>query len=270
MSIKDGTFLNYNKDINLHKFFSRYLSMNINKNIFSYTNDYKILYKMYKQIKKNKMIVFHDEKYLQNKAEKQINDIMVFLDSSQINIRGKNENLVDIGCGNGLLTHKFSKLYNFNHHTYCVETLNYLDKSVTNTIKFSITDGNKINLNDNFADITICFLAIHHFSSMDSMINEIVRIAKPKSYLLIYEHDCISSKLNFILDLYHVINSLVLKPNLYKNYKKHYSNFINTYYSNYTSKEQLINQLSKNFTLLKTKEIYAGFVNNYYALFQKK
>jgi len=270
MSIKDGTFLNYNKDINLHKFFSRYLSMNINKNIFSYTNDYKILYKMYKQIKKNKMIVFHDEKYLQNKAEKQINDIMVFLDSSQINIRGKNENLVDIGCGNGLLTHKFSKLYNFNHHTYCVETLNYLDKSVTNTIKFSITDGNKINLNDNFADFTICFLAIHHFSSMDSMINEIVRIAKPKSYLLIYEHDCISSKLNFILDLYHVINALVLKPNLYKNYKKHYSNFINDYYSNYTSKEQLINQLSKNFTLLKTKEIYAGFVNNYYALFQKK
>ena len=54
MSIKDGTFLNYNKDIDLHKFFSRYLGININKNIFSYKNDYKILYKMYKQIKKIK------------------------------------------------------------------------------------------------------------------------------------------------------------------------------------------------------------------------
>ena len=31
-------------------------------------------------------------------------------------------------------------------------------------------------------------------------------------------NDCISSRLNFILDLYHVINGLVLKPNLYKDY----------------------------------------------------
>jgi ubiquinone/menaquinone biosynthesis C-methylase UbiE len=270
MSIKDGVFLYNNKNINLHNFFSRYLGININKNIFSYTNDYKILYKIYKQIKKNKMIVFHDEKFLQNKAEKQINEIMIFLDSFLINTKEENKILVDIGCGNGLLTHKFSKLYNFNHHTYCVETLNYLDKSVSNTIKFSITDGNKINLDNNFADLTICFLAIHHFSSIESMINEIIRISKPNSYLLIYEHDCISSKINFVLDLYHIINGLLLKPNLNKNYKKHYSNFISTYYSNYTSKEQLINKLSKDFILLKTKEIYKGFVNNYYALFQKK
>ena len=142
MSIKDGTFLYYNKNINLHNFFSRYLLININKNIFSYKNDYKILYKIYKQIKKNKIIVFHDEKFLQNKAEKYINEIMIFLDKFPINTKEKNKNLVDIGCGNGLLTHKFSKLYNFNHHTYCIETLNYLDKSVTNSIKFSITDGN--------------------------------------------------------------------------------------------------------------------------------
>lgn len=269
MSIKDGTFLNYNKNIDLPKFFSEYIGININKNIFSYENDYKILKKIYRKIIKNKKIVFYDEQFIKNNAEKQINNIIVFLDSFPIN-KGKNENLVDIGCGNGLLTYKFSKLYNFNHHSYCVEILNYLDKSVSNSIKFSITDGNKINLDNNFADITICFLAIHHFSSLDSMINEIVRIAKPKSYLLIYEHDCISSKLNFVLDLYHIINSLILKPNLYKGYKKHYSHFANNYYSNYTSKEQLINKLSKNFTLLKTKEIYAGFVNNYYALFQKK
>ena len=269
MSIKDGTFLYNNKDVNLHNFFSRYLGINISRDIFSYKNDYIILYKIYEQIRKNKMIIFHDEKYLIKKAEYKINEITIFLEEFIIN-GIKNKNLVDIGCGNGLLTHKFSKLYNFNHHVYCVETINYLDKSIDDLIKFSITDGKKINLDNNFADITICFLAIHHFSSMNSMIDEIIRISKPNSYLLIYEHDCTSKKLNFMLDLYHIINELILKPNLYNDYKSHYNHFVNNYYSNYISKEQLIQKLSNSFTLIKTKNINGGFINNYYALFQKK
>ena len=46
MSLKDGTFLYYNKDVNLHNFFSRYIGIDINKKIFSYKNDYKIIYKI--------------------------------------------------------------------------------------------------------------------------------------------------------------------------------------------------------------------------------
>jgi hypothetical protein len=50
------------------------------------------------------------------------------------------------------------------------------------------------------------------------------------------------------------------------NYKK----FVNSYYSNYTSKKILSQRLSNNFNLIKSKEVNVGFINNYYALFQKK
>lgn len=261
---KKGNFFLINKHLNLHSFFEKYLGVKISKNIFDYNNDYDILYNLYNILPKN------SEDYTIKKAEKQINVIKEFLDDSIDSLlNSNNKNLVDIGCGNGLLTNKISKLYNFNKNAYCIETINYLDKSVNDSINFSITDGNKINLNNNLADLTICLLVIHHFTSMDSMIDEIIRITKPNSYLLIYEHNCISSNLRVKLDIYHIINELLLKPNLFDNYRYHYNNFANNYYSNYTTKEQLINKLSKNFKLIKTKDIYMGFVNNYYALFQK-
>lgn len=262
--IKKGNFFLINKHLNLHTFFEKYSGVKIPNNIFDYNNDYDILYNLYNIFPKN------SEDYSIKKAEKQINVIKEFLDDSIDSLlNSNNKNLVDIGCGNGLLTNKISKLYNFNKNAYCIETINYLDKSVNDSINFSITDGNKINLNNDLADLTICLLVIHHFTSMDSMIDEIIRITKPNSYLLIYEHDCISDNLRVKLDIYHIINELLLKPNLYNNYKHHYNNFANNYYSNYTTKEQLINKLSKNFKLIKTKDIYMGFVNNYYALFQK-
>ena len=236
--------------------------MKIPKNIFDYNNDYDILYNLYNIFPKN------PEDFAIKKAEKQLNIINEFLGDSLLNM--SNKTLVDIGCGNGLLTNKISKLYNFNQPAYCIETLNYLDKSVYDSIKFNITDCKKINLNNNLADLTICLLVIHHFTSMDSMIDEIIRITKPNSYLLIYEHDCISDNLRVKLDIYHIINELLLKPNLFNNYRDHYNNFANNYYSNYTTKKQLIDKLSNNFKLIKTKDMYMGFVNNYYALFQKK
>ena len=264
-NIKKGNFFLINKHLNLHTFFEKYSGVKIPKNIFDYNNDYDILYNLYNIFPKN------SEDYSIKKAEKQINVIKEFLaDSIDSLLDMTNKNLVDIGCGNGLLTNKISKLYKFNQHAYCVETINYLDKSVNDSINFSITDGNKININNNLADLTICLLVIHHFKSMDSMIDEIIRITKPNSYLLIYEHDCVSNSLRVKLDIYHIINQLLFKQNLYNNYKHHYNNFVNSYYLNYTSKEQIINKLSKKFTLIKTKEIYMGFVNNYYALFQKK
>jgi len=258
---KKGNFFLINKQLNLHSFFEKYSGIKIPKNIFDYNNDYDILYNLYNIFPKN------PEDYAIKKAEKQINTIIEFLGDSLLNM--SNKNLVDIGCGNGLLTKKISKLYNFNQPAYCIETLNYLDKSVYDSIKFNITDGIKINLNNNLADLTICLLVIHHFTSMDSMIDEIIRITKPNSYLLIYEHDCNSDNLRVKLDIYHIINELLLKLNLFNNYRDHYNNFANNYYSNYTTKKQLIDKLSKNFKLIKTKDMYMGFVNNYYALFQK-
>jgi len=70
MSIKDGNFLHSNKNINLHNFFSRYLGININRSIFSCKSDYEILHNIYKQIKKNKSVVLHDENYTHKKAER--------------------------------------------------------------------------------------------------------------------------------------------------------------------------------------------------------
>jgi len=235
--------------------------------------EYKKNYKKYtKPVITGKRIIY--EHYSKDKYEKlsHFKKGNFFLINKQLNIHSFFEKYSGIKIPKNIFdykTNKISKLYNFNQPAYCIETLNYLDKSVYDSIKFNITDGIKINLNNNLADLTICLLVIHHFTSMDTMINEIIRITKPNSYLLIYEHDCISDNLRVKLDIYHIINELLLKPNLFNNYRDHYNNFANNYYSNYTTKKQIIDKLSKNFKLIKTKDMYMGFVNNYYALFQK-
>ena len=127
-----------------------------------------------------------------------------------------------------------------------------------------------INLPNNNTDLILCNLSLHHIKDFDKMLSEIIRILKPNGYIIIYEHDKINNKQIELLDYYHVISYLLLEDCKQEDFETLYFRFINDYYSNYTSKEQLINKLSKDFTLLKTKEIYAGFINNYYALFQKK
>ncbi len=274
MSIKNGAFIHSNKNVNLGNFISRYIGLDKDICIRIYNtskNDYEFLYNIYKQIKKNKFVSIHDENYLHKKAERQMNEITNFLEDTPIDKISKNDkiNIADIGCGNGLLLQKFISYYKFNCNCVCIETQNYLDKSVVNLIDFSITDGKKINLENNFANITICHLSLHHFRTIDNMMNEIFRIVKPNAYLLIYEHDCITTKNIYLLDLYHIINELLLKTNITK-YRDNYKKFITDYYSNFTSKKLLINRLSTNFNLIKSKNINMGFINNYYALFQKK
>jgi len=274
MSIKNDTFIHSNKNINLGNFISRYIGLNndICMRIYNNSkNDYEFLYNIYNQVKKNKLITVRDEYYLHKKAERQMNEITKFLEDTPINKINKNDkiNIVDIGCGNGLLLQKFISYYNFNCNCVCIETRNYLDKGVIDLIDFSITDGKKINLENNFANITICHLSLHHFRTIDNMMNEIFRIVKPNAYLLIYEHDCINTKDVYLLDLYHNINELLLKTNI-TNYRDNYKKFITDYYSNFTSKKILIKRMSTNFNLIKSKNINMGFINNYYALFQKK
>jgi ubiquinone/menaquinone biosynthesis C-methylase UbiE len=274
MSIKKGTFIYSNKNVNLGNFISRYIGINIDVCMHIYKtskNDYEFLYNIFKQIKKNKSVVVHDDNYLHKKAERQLNQITNFLEDTPIVKISKNDkiNIADIGCGNGLLLQKIISYYNLQCNCVCIETQNYLDKSVTDLINFSITDGKKINLESNFANITICHLSLHHFRTIDDMMNEIVRIIKPNAYLLIYEHDCITAKNVYLLDLYHIINELLLKSSI-TNFIKSYKKYVSNYYSNFTSKKQLIKRMSTNFNLIKSKDINAGFINNYYALFQKK
>ena len=274
MSIKKGTFIYSNKNVNLGNFISRYIGINIDVCMHIYKtskNDYEFLYNIFKQIKKNKSVVVHDDNYLHKKAEHQLNQITNFLEDTPIVKISKNDkiNIADIGCGNGLLLQKIISYYNLQCNCVCIETQNYLDKSVTDLINFSITDGKKINLESNFANITICHLSLHHFRTIDDMMNEILRIIKPNAYLLIYEHDCITAKNVYLLDLYHIINELLLKSSI-TNFTKSYKKYVSNYYSNFTSKKQLIKHLSTNFNLIKSKDINVGFINNYYALFQKK
>ena len=274
MSIKKGTFIYSNKNVNLGNFISRYIGINIDVCMHIYKtskNDYEFLYNIFKQIKKNKSVVVHDDNYLHKKAERQLNQITNFLEDTPIVKISKNDkiNIADIGCGNGLLLQKIISYYNLQCNCVCIETQNYLDKSVTDLINFSITNGKKISLENNFANITICHLSLHHFRTIDNMMEEIVRIIKPNAYLLIYEHDCITAKNVYLLDLYHIINELLLNPSI-TNFSVSYKKYVSNYYSNFTSKKQLIKRMSTNFNLIKSKDINAGFINNYYALFQKK
>jgi ubiquinone/menaquinone biosynthesis C-methylase UbiE len=177
-----------------------------------------------------------------------------------INIYNKDV-FIDIGCGDGSITHEFAKLYKFKK-VICVDVENWFDTYTEKNKEISmvITDGHTINIKSNNVDVILCNHVLHHVVHLDDMLNEIARIIKKGGILIIKEHNCYYTELSYLIDIYHTIYELVLKkvPN---------PKFINEYYSLYLSDNELYNKLKRlGFEIVNY--VYEGnMIGNYYALY---
>ena len=198
--------------------------------------------------------------YLVKRAQKNAYKIKKIIPKN-INIYNKDV-FVDIGCGDGSITHELSELYKFKK-VICVDVENWFDTYIkkNKNINMVITDGHTINIKSNYVDVILCNHVLHHVINLDEILNEIVRIIKKNGILIIKEHNCYNEELSYIIDIYHSIYELVLKkvPN---------TKFINEYYSLYLSDKELYNKLKElGFEIINY--VYEGNdIGNYYALYK--
>jgi len=96
---------------------------------------------------------------------------------SFINILEPNQNILDIGCGDGSLGKYIESMIDINYYGVDVVVQNTKnDKIFTSNIPYPFKDK--------FFDIVILILTLHHFESPEKGFNEAIRLAKKKIVLL--------------------------------------------------------------------------------------
>ena len=95
--------------------------------------------------------------------------------------------LLDLGCGSGLNTKKYAEIADARPYGIDVIDANQGD------IDFQVYDGRTIPFEDNFFQSMAVIHVLHHTEDADRTVEEIVRVTKPGSRILIIE-DMASSK----------------------------------------------------------------------------
>lgn len=114
------------------------------------------------------------------------------------NIR-KNENILDAGCGTGILLPMLKKNAGKNGKIialdYSMNMLSRAKKKFKNKFKYICADIGKIPIKDSFFDKVICFSSFPHFRNKKKSLHEINRVLKTGGKLIIF-HAMGRKKLN--------------------------------------------------------------------------
>jgi 2-polyprenyl-3-methyl-5-hydroxy-6-metoxy-1,4-benzoquinol methylase len=110
------------------------------------------------------------------------------------------ESMLDIGCGDGSISLDLGKALKIKNIHACD-----IRKIIsTNDLNFKLLDENSKELpyEDESMSIVFCIMSLHHMKHLNETLNEIYRIVKPGSYLLIREHDCDEKNFDLFLDVH--------------------------------------------------------------------
>lgn len=98
---------------------------------------------------------------------------------------------LDIGCSEGQITSAITEelgLTPDNAHA-CDISLPHHVNPQQSTFTFTQSGSNLLPYTDNSFDLITMFMSAHHFSDLDSMLVETVRVSRPGAFLLMREHD---------------------------------------------------------------------------------
>lgn len=100
----------------------------------------------------------------------------------------KNDKVLDVGCGTGILLNQLLKLYDFEAYGIDIsENMIKVAKFKYPNIKFQVCDSESIQFpNDFFNIITVC-ASFHHYPNPQKFINEVVRLLSKDGRIYIAE-----------------------------------------------------------------------------------
>lgn len=136
-------------------------------------------------------------------------------------INSTDKDILEIGCGNGILTERLSPLC----HSVCAIDL-VVDKRNEANIKYFNMDAHKLNFNDKSFDMIVGVYVLHHLN-MDIAIKEIKRVLKPNGKAIFIEPLGINMIANIWRKLtpnYHTIGEKPISYEDIKMYNKYFNN----------------------------------------------
>lgn len=101
------------------------------------------------------------------------------------------DNYLDVGCNDGSVTEQVANYLKLSkEQTIGVDIVRY--KTLSLNINFSLMhDGHSFDLPDKKFDLVTCYQVLHHIdeNNLSMLLHEIIRVAKPRFYLVVREHD---------------------------------------------------------------------------------
>ena len=158
------------------------------------------------------------------------------------NIKKKNLKLLDYGCGHCTLGIQFATLLGLKESYGCdIDNWNeyFLKEKSNNNFKFKkIIENEKVSFENEYFDVIIISMVLHHVKDYSFIFTELYRLLKPNGILIIREHDAVNESDKNFIDLQHYIYMYITYGN--KIYIKN-----KDYYSNYKSIDEWISILKK-------------------------
>lgn len=144
----------------------------------------------------------------------------------------KIKNYLDIGCGDCIKTKLLGDMLGLNSkQIYGADILEWSSYTEQERKQLSINiidlkPNKPLPIKSNKFSLVSVYMVLHHVKKLKLMLNEIHRILKPNGYLIIKEHDAITSLDCMLADVEHAIYGIIYGKYNYKNFiKDHYANY---------------------------------------------
>lgn len=151
--------------------------------------------------------------------------------------------ILDYGCGSCKMVKYFSELC--NQKEYWGVDIEMWDgkhyehsRSKNSKLHFKlIRENKKVPFEEEYFDIVIISMVMHHIKNLDFVLSEITRILKKGGILIIREHDAITIFDKLLIEIEHMVY-------MYHDFNIQYI-LQKNYFSNYFSMKEITNELSK-------------------------
>ena len=90
------------------------------------------------------------------------------------NKKGMNQSILDVGCGEGYLLNKITKVYNLDN----LHGADFVDFCENTNWSFTKTDITNLPYEDKYFDIVICTHTLEHVVDLKKAVLELIRVCK--------------------------------------------------------------------------------------------
>lgn len=177
--------------------------------------------------------IYKEKKIWDKLAKRYDKQTSIFNDAYELtinkskNILKKNDNILEIACGTGIVTFgiadEVEKVTAIDISKEMIDVAKEkAEKMKVENIVFQVADGYNLKYKDNSFDVILLFNTLHIVKEPDTLLNEIYRLLKPKGYMLTVT-DCyaepVKIKTRMMLNIQKLVRTLGIIPYL-SYYKK--------------------------------------------------
>ncbi|MHA1104560.1 MAG: class I SAM-dependent methyltransferase [Promethearchaeota archaeon] len=197
-----------------------------------------------------------EKKFINSKrhAKKNLEDIEELfrtIDLSRIS------NVLEIGCGVGIVSEHLNNKYNMNvvgtdvdpKQIKIAKTFNKENEN----LKYIKVDATELPFENDTFDLNLSLWVLHHIRDWHKVLEELKRVLKPKSKIIIFDLAYSQKLVNF----YNYVNSKRILKLFVKNYGVYSINDIIDFF------------IKNNFELVHKKSTKKGIMKNHIIIFQK-